>query len=249
MANGRSKSRREVSTDFTTTTDASLRWPRDVYEGGKGHRWRPHNVRRPEPGFTLTFKNDIGTQEEVQPKTTDAKSCHYTLEQEAGRPVPGRATTESFSQYKAPPRYALNMQPDERYMLRKDKNQSVLPQQCGLPGPRVRVMARGGGAPDWQQHSEEVMQSEEQYRLTGEAGARVLHCGPFTHTPWCCRAHHSCTNMLPPTRAKPPTTMTVNAVCLCGREGAACDRLQVDCRARRPLTPKARAKLHRQIHE
>jgi hypothetical protein len=179
--------------DFTTTTDASLRWPRDVYEGGQGARWRPQNVRRPEPGFTLTFKNDIGTKEVVQPKTTDAKSCHYTLEQEPGRPIAGRATTEAFSQYNAPRRYALNMQPDERYMLQKDKNQSVLPQQCGLPGPRVRVLNRGkrahlvylghaggirflpggalitgGGAMDWKQHTEEVITSEAEYRLNGQ---------------------------------------------------------------------------------
>lgn len=168
MSNGRSGRRSGVRTDFETTTNASMRWPRDVYEAGKGQRWLPRNVRRPEPGFTLTFKNDIGTKEESQPPTTDAKSCHYTLEQEPGRPVPGRVTTEAFSQFNAPTRYALNMRPDERYLLKKDKNQSVLPQQCGIPGPRVRVLEKGGGAPDWRQHTEEVMTSKDQYKLSGQ---------------------------------------------------------------------------------
>ena len=59
------------------------------------------------------------------------------------------------------------MRPDERYALRKDKNQSVLPQQCGMPGPRVKVLPKGGGAPDWQQSIEEVFTSKDDYKLTG----------------------------------------------------------------------------------
>jgi len=165
LQNARAARRSEVTTDFGTTTDLTMRWPRDVYEAGKGARWRPQNVRRPEPGFTLTFMNDIGTKEEKLPPTTDALKAHYSLEQQPGRKMPGRGSTEAFSQYNAPRTYALNYQPDERYALEKDKNQSVLPQQCGLPGPRVRVMQRGGGAKDWNQDKEEVMGSEAQYKL------------------------------------------------------------------------------------
>ena len=169
LQNARASRRNQLATDFGTTTDMTMRWPRDVYEAGQGARWRPKNVRRPEPGFTLTFMNDIGTKAEQQPPTTDALTAHYTLEQQPGRKVPGRDTTEAFSQYNAPPSYALNYRPDERYALQKDKNQSVLPQQCGLPGPRVRVLQRGGGAKDWQQHKEEVMGSEGQYKLESRA--------------------------------------------------------------------------------
>jgi hypothetical protein len=144
--NAKAYTRRDIQTDFGTTTNETMKWPREA----DGCRWRPKNVRRPQPGFTLTEMNDIGSNLVTMPLSQDAGKTNWQFKQELGRgplfscfypllsdalfcsslPFASdvgmqkrRTGTETGSQLKAVPKFALPMQQDERWDLKTIKNQ------------------------------------------------------------------------------------------------------------------------------
>ena len=193
--NSKAYTRRDIQTDFGTTTNETMKWPREA----DGYRWRPKNVRRPQPGFTLIEMNDIGSNLVTMPLSQDAGKTNWKFKQEPGRGpcfsgyslrcrsfllTPSacdtsaagmqkrRTGTETGSQFKAETKFALPMQQDERWDLKTMKNQSVLPQQCGMPGPRVRMSEGAIGELRWKQSIEEVIPSQEAYKCSAETTVR-----------------------------------------------------------------------------